>query len=133
MNQKGFGPAHDRIDLTEDELRVIGRFEHDLDLAARSPAARNPATRSWLTLRGKAYYLCMRFRRRAIWLLPVAGVALGAALTVSLLLAIVCTAVWTIGFAALVTEVGAACRRMQGRHAAHGWAQSDPNAADGGR
>ena len=130
---KGFGPAHDRIDLTDEELRVIGRLEHDLDVAAHPSTAGRPNLRPRLTFRAHVYYLCMRYRRRAIWLLPVAGVGLGWALTISLPLAIVCTAVWTIGFAALLTEVGASCRRVQGRHSARGWAHADPNAPDGGR
>jgi len=112
MSQKGFGPAHDRIDLTDEELRVIGHLERDLDVAPHSPAARKPALRSGLTLRGYTYYLCMRYRRRAIWLMPLAGVALAIAITASLVLATLCAAAWTIGFAALLTEFGAACRRM---------------------
>ena len=133
MNQKGFGPAHDRIDLTDAELRVIGRLEHELATASRPSAGETPAMRSTLTYRAHAYHLCMRFRRRVIWLMPVAGVGLAMAITFSLPLAIVCTAVWVVGFAALLTEGGAALRRLQGRQAARSWAHSDPNAADGGR
>ena len=139
MSRRGFGPAHDRIDLTDDEIQVIGRLEHDLQLAAGSepaagsPAGRAPLLRLRLGPRAHAYYLCMRYRRAAIVLMPVAGVALAVAVTASLALATLCAAVWTIGFAALLTEVGAAFRRVKGGHAGRAWEHSDPNAADGGR
>jgi len=112
MNGKGFGPAHDRIDLTDEEMRVIGRLEHDLYVASSTSATRRPPPRFRPTLRAHAYYLCMRFRRRAIWLMPVAGVGLAIAITMSLALATLCAAAWTVGFTALLTEVGAGIRRM---------------------
>lgn len=111
MSQKGFGPAHDRIDLTDEELRVIGRLENDLYVASNPATTRKPVLRSRLTLPAHAYYLCMRYRRRAIWLMLVAGVALGLAITTSLALATLCAAAWAIGFAALLTEIAAAGRR----------------------
>ena len=111
MNGKGLGPAHDRIELTQEEMRVIARLEHDLD-AARGPSATGKlAPRVRPTPRAYAYLLCMRFRRLAIWLMLLAGVGLAVAITTSLALATVCAAAWTIGFAALLTEVGAAFRR----------------------
>ena len=118
MNRKGFGPAHDRIDLTDEEMRAIGRLEHDLELASRtSKASANMRTpRSGFTVRAHVYYLCMRYRRRAIWLLPLAGVALGFALTVSLALATLCAGAWTVGFGSLLTEIAAQCRQLQGRY-----------------
>lgn len=112
MNGKGFGPAHDRIDLTDEEMRVIGWLEHDLDVECRSSATRTPAPRVRPTPRAHAYLLCMRFRRRAIWLMLFAGVGMAVTITTSLPLATLCAAAWTIGFAALLTEVGAAFRRM---------------------
>jgi len=136
MSRKGFGPAHDRIDLTDEEMRVIGRIEHDLELASRmsKATAKNSLTpRSGFTARAHAYYLCMRYRRRAIWLLPLAGVALGFAITMSLALATLCAAAWTVGFAALLTEIGAQCRQLEGRYAPRSRTHTDPNAADGGR
>lgn len=111
MNGKGLGPAHDRIELTAEEMRVIARLEHDLDVGRGSAATTKPAPRVRPTLQAQAYLLCMRFRRRAIWLMLFAGVGLAAAITTSLALATVCAAAWTIGFAALLTEVGAAFRR----------------------
>ena len=133
MNRKGFGPAHDRIDLTDEEMQVIGRLEHDLEVASHPSRTKDHPPRSGFTLRAHAYYLCMRYRRRAIWLIPVAGVALGLAITMSLALATLCAAVWTVGFAALLTEIGAQCRQLEGRYAPRSRAHSDPNAADGGR
>jgi len=112
MNRKGFGPAHDRIDLTDEEMRVIGLFEHDLDVASSSPASRTPVPRFRPTPRAHAYLLCMRFRRRAIWLMPVAGVGLAVAITMSLALATLCAAAWAVGFAALLTDLSATFRRM---------------------
>jgi len=112
MNQKGFGPAHDRIDLTDEEMRTIGQLEQALDVASRSSATTPPAPRVRPTPRARAYLLCMRFRRRAIWLMLLAGVGLAVGITMSLALATLCAAAWTIGFAALLTEVGAAFRRM---------------------
>ena len=87
----GFGPAHDRIDLTDEEMRVIGCLEHDLQVASR-PSAATRTPRSGFTVRAHAYYLCMRYRRRTMWLIPVAGVALGFAITMSLALATLCAA-----------------------------------------
>lgn len=133
MSQKGVGPAHDRIDLTDEERRAIGQLEQALDVASSTPDATKAHLRSRLTPKAHAYYLCMRLRRRAIWLMPVAGVGLALAVTVSVALALVFAALWAIGYAALLTEVGAQFRRVQGRHAAGSRAKSDPNAADGGR
>ena len=112
MNGKGFGPAHDRIDLTDEEMRVIGLLEKDLDNASSPSSARKPTPRFRPSARAQADYLCMRYRRRAIWLLPVAGIALAFAITVSLALATLCAAAWAVGFAALLTEIGAAFRRL---------------------
>ena len=133
MNRKGFGPAHDRIDLTDEEMQVIGRLEHDLELTSRTSTSKVQPPRSGFTLRAHTYYLCMRYRRRAIWLIPVAGVALGFAITISLALATLCAAAWTVGFAALLTEIGAQCRQLEGRYAPSPRTHTDPNAADGGR
>jgi hypothetical protein len=133
MNGKGFGPAHDRIDLTEEEMRTIGRLEDALDTTSVTPTGAKRQLRSPLTPRARAYYLCMRFRRSAIWLIPVAGVGLAVAVTISVALATAFAAVWTIGFAALLTEIAAKFRWMQSRRAGGSWANADPNAADGGR
>jgi hypothetical protein len=104
-----------------------------LDVASGTPDATKPRLRSRLTPKAYAYYLCMRLRRRAIWLIPVAGVGLAVSVTVSVALALVFTAAWAIGYAALLTEVAGQFRRVQGRHSARSRPQSDPNAADGGR
>ncbi len=92
--ERGADPVHDRVALTPDELQAIARLD------AQYGGRRRPSERVL----------------RWSWLLLVVGtVGVIAAIPTSFVLAIVASAVWTIGLAGAIADVRRRIAARRGR------------------
>jgi hypothetical protein len=110
-----FGPWHDRLELTSEENRIIARLERAMTPPARRRLASDREVRSVLNLSSRLLLLCLCFRKRAIWLVPLGTVGVALTLSASFPAAACFALLWCIGLTAAISEITV---RIQNRHQA---------------